>query len=85
MVGCAGLLSLDVDPALAAAGTVTEFPVNITPYSSTSGPDGNVWFTELGANTIGKITPSGGITAGPDGNVWFVVESGSKIGRITTS
>jgi hypothetical protein len=35
--------------------------------------------------TIGKITPSGGITAGPDGIVWFVEESGSKIGRITTS
>jgi streptogramin lyase len=95
MVACAGSLSLGVNPALAAAGTVTEFPVNITPYAITFGPDGNLWFAELGANTIGKITPLGGIatakshpegvTAGPDGNVWFVEESGSKIGRITTS
>src|SRR5260370_13554660 len=50
----------------------------------TSGPDGNLWFTESQANKIGKITPSrtiteyqiptsgshpDGITSGPDGNL----------------
>lgn len=61
----------------------------------TSGPDGNLWFTEN--NKIGKITPSGvitkfsvtnesfptGITSGLDGNLWFV--EANNIGRITTS
>src|SRR5262249_38298954 len=50
----------------------------------TAGPDGNVWFTDPVANTVGRITPSGqvteftspiggagAITAGPDGNLWF--------------
>jgi len=52
----------------------------------TTGPDGNLWFTETNANQIGRITPSGtitefpipapftnlaAITSGPDGNLWF--------------
>ena len=64
----------------------------------TAGPDGNLWFTEEGANKIGRITPSGritefpiptassgpdGITAGPDGNLWFTEGAANKIGRIT--
>ena len=51
-----------------------------------SGSDGNLWFTEQGANQIGKLTPAGtfsayplpdldsfpaAITAGPDDNLWF--------------
>ena len=55
----------------------------------TAGPDGNLWFTENGANKIGRITPAGviteftlsvpeakpfGITSGPDGNLWFTTE-----------
>jgi virginiamycin B lyase len=66
----------------------------------TAGPDGNVWFTELRRDVVGRITPSGtitefalpttnrfevGISAGPDGNVWFAESSGNKIGRITPS
>ena len=62
----------------------------------TAGADGNMWFTESGANMIGRIslngpavefsvpTPNAGlgpITQGPDGNVWFG-EIG-KIGKIT--
>jgi streptogramin lyase len=67
------------------------------PTLITAGPDGNLWFTEEGANQIGRITPQGalkefpiptagsspyGITAGPDGNLWFTQHVG-KIGRIT--
>lgn len=31
----------------------------------TAGPDGNVWFTEYGAQAIGKITPTGSIASYP--------------------
>jgi streptogramin lyase len=73
----------------AAEGTTTEFAVptgSSQPLDITTGPDGNLWFTENEGNKIGRITPSGsitefavptsnsqpyGITAGPDGNLWF--------------
>ena len=45
---------------------VTEFSAGISakaePFSITAGPDGNLWFTEWGANRIGRITPSGVVT-----------------------
>ena len=69
------------------------------PNGITAGPDGNLWFTELWGNRIGRITPQGvvtefsagisaksglgGITAGPDGNLWFTEYDGNRIGRIT--
>ncbi len=64
----------------------------------TAGPDGALWFTEKGANQIGRITTQGvvteftisgsnnvpdGITTGPDGNLWFTNDVGNSIGRIT--
>ncbi len=81
-------------------GSITEFPLPTSPKPEgiTAGPDGNLWFTELYGNQIGRISPSGtisefplptsgsgpsGITAGPDGNLWFT-ENVGKIGRITT-
>ena len=78
----------------------TEYSQGITPTSQpfgiTAGPDGNLWFTELFGNSIGRITPAGTITefssgisggvedmtAGPDGNLWFA-DGGGGIGRIT--
>lgn len=83
-------------------GTVTEFPVTArsNPAYITTGPDGNLWFTEDNANKIARMTTSGtvtefslptanatplGITKGSDGNVWFAEYSGNKIGRITPS
>jgi hypothetical protein len=65
------------------SGSTYSFSVRVAhPYSITSGPDGNLWFTE--SNNIGRITPAGvisefpipsgntatGITSGPDGNLW---------------
>ena len=64
------------------------------------GPDGNLWFTEISGNKIGRITPTGaitefpvptpggrpvGIAVGPDGNLWFAEGGANKIGRITTA
>ena len=48
-------------PAAAPAG-VTTFPLPTpfsTPLAITRGPDGAVWFTEIGTNTIGRITADG--------------------------
>jgi streptogramin lyase len=65
----------------------------------TTGPDGNIWFTDGGNNQIGRMTPAGvftgfnlpiansgpvDITTGPDGALWFTEFEG-RIGRITTS
>src|SRR5437667_256048 len=80
----------------------SEYPVpttNSQPEYITSGPDGNLWFTENLGNKIGRITTGGviteyaiptggsypeGIAAGPDGNLWFTENGRNKIGRITT-
>src|SRR5215470_11714481 len=87
------ILSVGVTSALAApakVGTITEYPVptaSSNPYAITTGPDGNLWFTESTANKIAVSTPKGqvlheypittansgakNITTGPDGNLWF--------------
>src|SRR2546425_277776 len=90
------------DGAVGAGGVITEFTIptaNSGPYEITSGPDGNLWFTEINTNKIGKITTAGviteftvptansgplGITTGPDGNLWFT-EGGGKIAKCTTA
>lgn len=71
--------------------TASSCPIDIT-----TGPGGDVWFTELGGN-IGRITTAGtiiefpvpgspplfGITHEPDGNLWFVVNCcGERNGKI---
>ena len=68
------------------------------PTVITAGPDGNMWFVELLAHKIGRITPQGSvtefetptkesfpkaITAGSDGALWFVESEVDRIGRIT--
>ena len=87
--------------ACPTAGVFAEFGVPTAsgrPTGIAAGPDGNLWFTEIGGNEIGRITPTGTITefaipssgatplaiaAGSDGNLWFVESSTNKIGRIT--
>jgi streptogramin lyase len=77
---------------LSGISSITEFPLpspqgqgNLT--GITVGPDGNLWFTDWGDNSIGMINPNThaislfpiptagagpeGITVGPDGNLWF--------------
>ena len=86
---------------MTTAGVITEFSVP-TPGgnadSITTGPDGNLWFTESQTNKIGRISPHGiitefsvptvgsgttNITKGPDGNLWFTEYGSNKIGQIT--
>jgi streptogramin lyase len=90
------VLWMAASPLLLRAQSVDEFPLPSggIPQDLTSGPDGNLWFTEL-TNKIGRVTPAGvvtefpasggpaGIVAGPDGALWFTEANGSKIGRIT--
>ena len=82
--------------------SITEFATptpNSFPDVITSGPDGNLWFTENSANKIALARPDGsitefpiqtrsaglrGITAGPDGNLWFTENGANQIGRIST-
>jgi streptogramin lyase len=50
--------------------SITEYPIpNATnpvgPSQLSLGPDGNVWFTYVESNWIGRITPSGTITQFP--------------------
>jgi streptogramin lyase len=66
IVAFAGLLSLSSAPAWAAAGTITEFPLPLgsgDPIGITTGPDGNLWFTAMSGNAIGRITTAGSLTA----------------------
>lgn len=88
-------------PAAAqAAPSITEFPAGSQPRGVALGPDGNVWFTDDGAQAaMGRISPDGVVSmfsAGLDaadkprritagpGGLWFTEERDNKIGRITT-
>ena len=71
------------------------------PNLITSGPDGNLWFTQEFNDQIGKITPGGTITeypvptigenyafymtAGPDGKVWFSSGGIRKVVSVTAT
>jgi streptogramin lyase len=84
-----------------ACRVFTEFRLPTTdcqPGRITTGPDGNLWFTDC--NSIGRITTSGvitefpvptaqanpyGIVAASDGNLWFTEQGAWKLGRITTA
>ncbi len=67
---------------------------NSFPLGIAAGPEGNLWFTEVYGNKIGRITTAGvitefaiptanssprGIAAGPDGDLWFA-ENYSNLG-----
>ncbi len=72
-------------------GNVVSSPAGIT-----AGPDGALWFTNFGGDSIGRITTTGTvtayrhtsidfpewITAGPDGALWFTNDDGDSIGRL---
>jgi virginiamycin B lyase len=95
-------------PAIAAstAGNITIYSssgirLSTAAYANSgiaAGPDGALWFTNPGNNTIGRITTTGqvtsyrgasirnpwAITAGPVGALWFTNWTTPSIGRIST-
>jgi streptogramin lyase len=96
-----GIIGNDKIARMDKTGTVIgEFTIptpNSQPFGIVASPDGNVYFTEIHGNKIGRLTPDGRITEfliptpnsqpfhltiGPDGNVWFTEFSGNKIGRL---
>jgi streptogramin lyase len=104
--GCELIQPLDPPPPAGCQdrvvedGTFTELTVptpNSQPNGIAVGADGLVWFTELAANKIGRITPGGLIdeftrstgsspslmTLGPDGNLWYIDVGGERIGCIS--
>jgi len=79
------------------ATTPTKFNTGSWPRGITVGPDGQIWFAEMAANKIGRITLTGeikefdiptenaqayGVVSGPDGNLWFTESNVGKIGRL---
>jgi streptogramin lyase len=80
---CFGIITLVLGAGPAQAQIVTEFSAGLSsiarPNGIASGPDGNLWFTEMGsANRIGRITPAGVITEFSAG-----ITTGANPGTIT--
>jgi len=100
LVASASWLAAPVAQAADAPTAIIEFALPTAlanPSGIAAGPDGSLWFTEPGANQIGKITQAGVVTeypirtsgsdplqivAGPDGRLWFTEFSGGNIGAI---
>src|ERR1039458_7774436 len=84
--------------AASGAGHVRIYADIGGPAGIVAGPDGALWFTNNGNNSIGRITTTGkvnnytgmgisspsAITEGPDGALWFTNQGNNSIGRITT-
>ncbi len=52
-------------PKLAAAQTITDYPITTAssdPTSVAPGTDGALWFAEQNGNNIGRMTPDGVVT-----------------------
>ncbi|MFM8353114.1 MAG: hypothetical protein ACKN9D_18855, partial [Actinomycetales bacterium] len=101
----AGTSLLAAPGANAAVGdfTSTAVPNAANPLLSTIalGPDGNVWTTNNGSDSISRVAPGGGlattfqvptaggqpsdIVAGPDGAMWYAYDAVAKIGRVDMS
>ncbi len=75
-------------------------PAGSRPEWLTLGSDGALWFTDAGANKIGRMsatgavtefsvpTPNAGLTGicqGPDGKLWFLEDAANKVGTVTTA
>jgi streptogramin lyase len=101
-VSVVAALAGDLTAATAApVGTIETYAATSihSPAGITTGPDGNMWFTNSATDTIGRITATGtvdsftgagidgpnDVTTGPDGNLWFTNYANSTIGRITPS
>lgn len=82
-------------------GTIDYFPytpTNVTPNDIVVGPDGAIWFTDIGKDSVGRIVPgdpmqlfslgagSGprAITVGPDGALWVARSGNGGVTRLAT-
>ena len=87
-----------VSPRPASLRSSRSLQAASAPARITTGPDGNLWFTETNGNNIGRITTAGvvtefpiptvgsdpvGITVGPDGNLWFTEAVAGNIGKVS--
>jgi len=81
-IGCISLNATNsACPQSGGQPAITEFPLPAgysTPQFMTSGPDGNIWFTEPSSGAIAKMTTAGSFTAYSSG-----LPSGSKPYGIT--
>lgn len=87
-----------------AENAITEFALATEghrPQAITTGPDGNLWVTEVVKHKILRVTPKGeitefaipgqkvgviqGIAAGADGNIWFTSREENSIRRMSTT
>ncbi len=100
---CAAVLLPGSAAATATGPVISEFDQGLTLgvglWGITSGPDGNLWFTEETNNAVGRITPGAviteftagfptgspqGIVTGPDGNLWVAMAGGDgAIAQVT--
>jgi streptogramin lyase len=91
-------VALSLGAAAARAVTIDEFPAPGGPFGISSGPDGNIWFTQLDLDQVGRMSTAGtslgetqvagsgvgDIIAGPDGNLWFTELDSDSVGRVAT-
>ncbi|HYJ60074.1 MAG TPA: hypothetical protein VE032_01250 [Actinomycetota bacterium] len=87
---------------IGAGDVVTSYPLleaDSAPTAIGAGPDGAVWFTEPGTNSLGRVTTDGsmtdtfvgdgsnpsGVAAGSDGNLWYALRAVHRIGYGTTA
>src|ERR1043165_2611925 len=91
LVGAPGPAHASPDAAITEFRTPTRGSL---PWGIATGPDGNLWFAERDASSIGRSTPTGqivefplpesnfphDITAGPDGAMWFTLEYPAAVG-----
>jgi streptogramin lyase len=93
-----GIAALVLGVPVASAVVIEEFPAAGGPFGITSGPGGNLWFTEsiddrvsrmstggavVGSTVVDEFSGIGELVTGPDGNVWFVQTDDDQVGRIT--
>ncbi|MCL4531602.1 MAG: NHL repeat-containing protein, partial [Actinobacteria bacterium] len=101
LAALAALLAAAVASGVGAQQAIQEWGVptaSSQPTNLAMDGSGNVWFTELAGNKIGKITPNGiiqefnittadsqpwGIAVDATGRVWFTESAGNKIGNLT--
>ena len=91
----AAFLGAGTAVATAVGPSISEFETDLSVsagfWGVTTGPDGNLWFTEESTNAVGRITPGAvvteftagfptgsprGIVTGSDGNLWVAQAGG---------